>query len=226
MVAVLIVGMLMPSCAAESDEEAWSSFGPFDKPVALADHDELPGPSYIRVPEVGEVRLDAAELLPAEQIIHEAYTFTYDEQRPMIGGVVAVKAPAEGDEPERFVTSVIGVEVLDGEARLSTRTDVFSGAPHESWLAATSDLGVVAVMLEGELLPDQGPMTRIIGVDVARGTEVWFKEHGRPEFGVNRTFWIPDPAGDDQCPALVELINVASGTVRDTLEGVEAERHC
>lgn len=214
--------------------DLWVPFGPFLKPAMFADGPELPGPVDIVVPGHGVVRLDASELLPDERMVREVYTFTYDEGRPVIAGIVHLRMRDDHDDSMEFATVVIGVDVgartrldLDAgseadqrrtvaEPILMSRTNVFKGAEHTMSVGATSDLGVVAVLLEGELLPEKGSMRRLIGVDVVRQTEVWFKEGGSPVFGRTDALWEVDEtesSGAYHCPHRFEGFAVASGKV-------------
>ena len=198
--------------------DMWTPFGPFLKPAMFADTPELPGPADIVVPGHGVIRLDASELLPGEKIEREVYSFTYDEGVPVVAGIVQVHIDAEGENTEQLMTSVIGVDVTTATAAgpmLISRTNVFKGPEHTMAVGATSDLGVVAVLLSGRLLPEGGEMQRLIGVDVVRGTEVWFKEGGSPIFGRAEAFWQPEPQGSPpgDCPGTVQGFAVASGRI-------------
>lgn len=199
--------------------EQWTPFGPFLKPNAFSGATGAPGPVDVVVPGRGDVWLDATELLPGEEIESELYSFTYDGDTPVIAGIVQVRVPPEDDHPARLRTSVLGISMTaTGEggtkAVLLTRTNVFTGVEHTASLGATSELGVVAVLIDGELLPESEQMRRLIGVDVVRGTEVWFKEHGEPLYGEGSAIWFAgdvENPGEIGCDGVLEGFSVASG---------------
>lgn len=201
------------SLAPGESAGTWVEFGPFEKPEMFAEEQALPGPVDISVPGEGVVHLDATELLPGHQVGKEFYAATYNEDEPIVIGVVSSWTPAEGRHPEGYATTVLGIAVTGtgGEPQLRTRTRVFLGEKHTAALAGTSDLGVAAVALEGPLLVDDPTVIRrTIGVDAARGTEVWWKEGGYPEYGQDTAkFFTVDSASG--CVTAAEEYTVASG---------------
>lgn len=78
----------------------------------------LPGPTEIQVPGVGTVRLDAAQLLPDEQVSQEAYTYSFDEDEPIIVALVHSRAPAEGRQLAGTGSTELGVVAVSVEGPL------------------------------------------------------------------------------------------------------------
>lgn len=230
----LCVGVFaLSACSAPQPElgrgaagNGWVAFGPFERPEATAASPVLVGPSEIRVPDGGVVRLDASELLPDERIEAESYTFTYDERDPMIAGIVQYRGVGD-DGAEQSITQVLGITpTVDPE--VVTRTRAYAGAPHASELAGTSELGVVAVFLEGELRPGEGVMQQLAGIDVARGTWVWAKEDLFPVYGEGRAeaYTAEEREG---CATSVEAYDVATGNAipkEDEWDGGPAGSGC
>ncbi len=218
LLAGAVVGALLTGCAepgpsasaprSMSGEPEWVPFGPFERASAFAGTPGLPGPAEISVPGVGVVRLDAAELLPDERIESQIYSYTFDEKDPMVAGLVQFRE-TDPDGTERYVTHALGISATR-EPRVATRTQVFSGAPHTSELAGTSELGVIAVFLEGELRSGEGVIQQLAGIDVARGTWVWAKEGGYPVYGEG-TAQFYAAAERHGCVESVEEFEVGSG---------------
>lgn len=228
--AGLLLGLALAGCAetgsgsrGSAGAEDWEAFGPFERPDSSVDAPGLPGPARLLVPDVGEVRLDAAELLDGQRVDSQVFTYTFDEQTPMIAAIVQYTEEGPGGSAQH-VTQVLGVSA-EREPRVTTRTNVYAGAPHSAELAGTSDLGVVAVFLEGELREEEGVMQQLAGVDAARGTWVWAKEDGYPVYGEGTAvFYAADSR--DACAARVEEYAVGSGAVRETraIDGQECLR--
>lgn len=212
--AVLLVTVLS-GCTVTTGENAeppqtvqlapsiWEPFGPFLKQTGMGDAVSVPGPTTLYVPGAGEVALDAAAMLPEEQILEESYSFTYEEQTPIVAGLIKVKGDSDDGESSRPDSIVVGIRVVDGEARVFTRKDLVTWGPHESSIVGTSLLGVFDVLVEGDLSADptsEGKYsTQITGTDVARQTHVWREEGARMIPGIDRALWIPDD--DPECGA-------------------------
>ncbi|ROR95680.1 hypothetical protein EDD28_0242 [Salana multivorans] len=218
LVAVLASAALA-SCAGPGSTPSgrsgeWVAFGPFEKPAELRDEPGLPGPATVRIPGAGTARLDAATLLPGETVVSEVYAVTLNEQVPMLAGIVQVIGPDDAEGDATLVTVALGIGA-EPSPRVLTRTTLFAGPAHTSELAAVSDLGVVAVLVEGELQPGEPATTRTIGVDVARGTQVWWKDGGYVAYGEQEaTRYVA--AARDACVESVEEFAVASGRTLTT----------
>lgn len=177
--------------------EEWTTFGPFLKPAIFEGQTGAPGPVDVVVPDVGVVWLDATELLPDERVLDELYSFTFNESTPVIAGIIRIEtpegaetgvepsAPGNADE-ERSTSAILGISV-EGTARVVTRTDVYTGAGYEISLGGTSTAGVIAVHISGT---NGDSLSRLIGVDVVRGTHVWTKDDGEPVYGVDSALWL------------------------------------
>lgn len=204
----------------------WVSFGPFEKPAQDANVPDLSGPADLRTPDGDVVHLDANELLGSGRrlpvrddyrVTAESYSYTKDGDTPMIVGLVQTVRTVHyrGYTEDEYVSFVLGIST-DSTPRELTRTLVFRGGEHTAAIAGRSDLGVVAIHLEGELNSDAPQDSRVVGIDAVRGTQVWTKEHGYPVFGERiATFYVsPSP---DLCASEVTRYDVASG-IPDSVE--------
>ena len=223
--SVLLSGCAPGGQGGPGSAETWVSFGPFEKPARYADDAALPGPVEIRTPSGDALRLDAAELLGSGrpladrdnyEVTSEEYSFTLDGDEPVIVGIVQTTHTMHyrGYTEDEHVTFVLGISA-DGEPRELSRTRIFRGAEHTATLSGRSDLGVVAVLLDGELNTNVEQDSRVIGVDAVRGTEVWAKEHGYPGYGEGEaTFYAAD--SPEACATEVQRYAVASGIAEST----------
>lgn len=213
-------GGATPGAAAseEGSVNAWVEFGAFEKPAEFAGDPALPGPATIAVPDAGTLVLDASAFLPGEDIMQQVYTTSYDESVPMIIGVVQSWTPGAGREVAGYATTVLGIEVASGTAELRTMTRVYLGEPHTMELAGRSDLGVVAVAVEG-VLDQESPDTirRTLGIDAARGTHVWSMDGGYPGYGEG-TARLFHAAARDGCAERVDRYHVGSGRILEVDE--------
>lgn len=226
----------------------------------LADGDASVWIGGVRQPDAVVSEGPGSDEPPSDvQIEEERYSYVFDGDRTLVAGIVRFRVPAEEDSantprPEQLVTATLGVDVSGGKARLLNRNHVFTGDasagdPHLSSISGTSRSGVVNVYLEWSEGPDTRggsdpesralgtpvPRSRVVGVDVVRGTEVWFKEGGLPVFGEDRGLWVTGGgartgAADDTAGAAsgcrVEGIDIASGRVLWSAEGTEpADQH-
>lgn len=206
-----------PSPSA-GDAGPWVEFGAFQKPAAFADQPALPGPANITVPDAGVLLLDASAFLPGEEIMQQVYTTSYNENEPIVIGVVQSWAPTAGREVEGYATTVLGIDVMGGSAELISKTRVYMGEPHTMELAGTSELGVVSVAVEG-VLDDENPepIRRTLGVDAARGTHVWSMDGGYPVYGEG-TAQLFHATARDACAERVERYHVGSGRILEADE--------
>lgn len=209
-----------PSASPGAD---WVPFGVFSKPAEFVEEPALPGPADIEVPEVGIVHLDAADFLPDEEISAQVFTTTTNESVPMIVGVVRSWTPGGGRELPGHATTVLGIDVTSGEAVLRSKVRAYLGKPHTSELAGRSDLGVVAVAVEGAI--DEGDprvIRRTVGIDAARGTHVWSLDGGYPGYGED-TARLLHASSRDACAERVERYHVGSGRIVAVDEVPEGE---
>ncbi len=230
------------SASVARDSGDWVDFGPFLRRVQFGDRPDLIGPNEILVDGVGAVRIDASELLQGHipgpfEVIEEFYSFTHDVDRaePVLAGVTTILGPqSKRDAIPVLVpqTWVFGVEFshlasdtsyVNGapEAEVRVASRVLSGPEHRASLVGRSDLGVIAVQLQGTEELSEGVTERIVGVDVVRSTEVWFREHARAIYGDNTSsyFHFSDAA---TCSDLVSTFDVATGVVLTTRTQSEA----
>ncbi|GAB2559506.1 hypothetical protein [Leucobacter ruminantium] len=215
--------MLLAGCTASAGQDrqgTWSEFGPFERFEAKAAESGQPGPIQMRLPGGVIVDLDAEELLgtgpglPARDdytVLSQQYSHTLDGEEPVIVGLVQTRREMHyrGYSDYEYVTFVLGVSA-DPSPRELTRTRILRGGKHSASFAGRSDLGVVAVLLDGELNTDSTPDSRVVGVDAVRGTEVWVKEHGYPVYGdgTARFYLAPSPKS---CATEVQRYTVATG---------------
>ncbi|MGJ0204825.1 hypothetical protein NHL51_11820 [Leucobacter sp. gxy201] len=226
--AALIVGAVVgcvpagDSAGAASGAPEWAEFGPFERPAGDTAEPYLTGPGTIRLPDGTAAELDASELLgggialPARddyEIVAESYSYTQDADgdSPVIVGIVQTSHEMvyRGYSEFEHVTFVLGISA-EAQPREVSRTRVLRGGPHAAAFAGRSDLGVVAVHLDGELVPGGTPESRVIGVDAVRGTEVWVKEPGYPVYGDGTATFLRAPA-PDRCVSDALEYDVASG---------------
>jgi hypothetical protein len=203
------------SASASASDAGWVPFGPFQKPAEFAQDPGITGAATIRVPGVGDVRLDAAGILPGADIESQRYTYAYDGDHPVI---VAVLQAAEVLHYRRstetlHVTYVLGLSA-EREPRMLTKWTAYKGNPHRVSLTGQTDQGVVVIFLEGRL-HDEGEDTRLDGIDVVRGTDVWWRQHGYTgAHDAQPTFYTA--TAQDACATQVEQYRIASGvTVGD-----------
>lgn len=224
--AALLVGAVA-GCASGtggsgSGSAEWADFGPFERPAGEAAEPYLAGPGSIRLPDGTAAELDASELLgggialPARddyEIVAESYSYTQDADgdSPVIVGIVQTSHEMvyRGYSEFEHVTFVLGISA-EAQPREVSRTRVLRGGPHAAAFAGRSDLGVVAVHLDGELVPGGTPESRVIGVDAVRGTEVWVKEPGYPVYGDGTATFLRAPS-PDLCVSEALEYDVASG---------------
>lgn len=183
-----------------SNEIAW---GPFEVPAIFAGQLEISGPTEIQVPDIGEIRLDAADFFPESEFTSQWFGYAYDGDMPLLFGVFTERIAEAGGVPEHYQTLIHGIRVnalaaaavanddatIDGAAAkipieagddlsiISTRLG-FSGSEHEVKFAGVSDLGVVALDFTGDIDPEAGITESMIGVDVVRGTTRVGKDRG------------------------------------------------
>lgn len=193
----------------------WEAFGHYLKPAGFAENDVVPGPIDLWLPELGMTRIDVAELLPDLEVIDQELTITYDEGEPLLAAVVqTVSQPADNDIA---VTStwVLGIDpptTMGAPVTARSMRTIFTGVEHTAQIVGWSDLGVIAVELAGDLLPEAQVHTRVVGVDVVRGTEVWFAEHGVAAFGEQSFTYVADTTGDG-CADERQTRSVAHGGI-------------
>lgn len=195
----------------------WVPFGAFEKPDEFAGEVGITGPAKILVPDVGEVPLNAEELLPDERVEAEFYAATYDEDVPIVAGVVQTREVAHyrRHSETRFVTRVLRIST-EQEPRVLSDLTVHKGGPYDIVLDGVSDLGVVAVFLEGQLVEGEPGGRTLIGVDAARSTSVWRKEGGVPVVTGGKSYFLPaDERG--ACDDAIEEYDVASGVTEREL---------
>lgn len=229
--ATALCALLLTGCAApagkgepgEQDEHGtWTDFGPFERFEEDSAESARPGQIQLRLPEGDIVELDADELLgsgaelPARDdyaVLSEQYSYTLDGEEPIVVGLVQTRREMHyrGYSDYEYVTFVLGVSA-DPSPRELTRTRILRGGKHTASFAGRSDLGVVAVLLDGELNTDSAPDSRVVGVDAVRGTEVWVKEHGYPVYGdgVASFYLAPSPKS---CATEVQRYEVATGII-------------
>lgn len=213
--AIVAALAALPGCSGPFIEPGagtdWVPFGPFEKPEEFADDLGMTGPGRILVPDVGEVSLSAEELLPDERVEAEFYAATYDEDVPIVAGVVLTREVAHyrRHSETRFVTRVLRISTEDGPSVLSDLT-VHKGGSYDISLDGVSDLGVIAVFLEGELVEGEPGGRALIGVDAARSTSVWQKDGGDPVSSDGRSYFLitEEPGA---CAKTIEEYDVASG---------------
>ncbi|MBS1907962.1 MAG: hypothetical protein JST33_15695 [Actinobacteria bacterium] len=220
--------------SSNASDDGWIPFGPFQKPAVFVDDAGITGPSDIKVPSGGLIRLDAAEFLPEMEgyasdmeLESQRYTYAFDGKRPMIVAVIQV---AEKLHFRRYVetrhsTYVLGLSA-EREPRVLTTWPAYKrGGVHSVSLTRFTDQGVVVVFLTGDLSP--GAPTRLDGVDVVRGTDVWWKQNGYPGLDP-RTPTFYSAVGPDACATKIEEFRIASGatTSMQDLHGTAAAEPC
>lgn len=232
LLVVLAVISALAGCAPAGDAlpvpNAWTAFGPFKKSAEFADVPELPGPAVLELPDGNRATLDADRLLGSGlrlptredyEVIDESYLYTQDAdgvdgpKGPLIVGLVRTKhlVHFRGYTEYEYVTFVLGISAED-EPRELTRTRIVRNGEHTARFAGRSDLGVVAVELQGDLSPSEIDAHKTVGVDAVRGTSVWTKEEGFPVFG-EHTAELLLAASADACASEVQRYNVANGNV-------------
>jgi hypothetical protein len=234
---VLVLGMVMAlglaACAgtatpgsgpaASIADDGWVAFGPFQKPAVFAGDKGVTGPGNIRIPNVGVVRLDAESFLPGMagfardmEIESQQYTYAYDGTEPIIVAVVQVaeKLHFRRHVETRHSTYVLGLSAESDPRVLTTWAAYKKGAVHTVSLTGLSDQGVVVIFLEG-MHDGVNDGTRLDGIDVVRGTDVWWRTQGYPgEGGGAPTFYTA--TAPDACATEVEEYQIASGAAVHT----------
>lgn len=211
-VSLLLLGLLAGcmSSGAPGPDGAWVMFGPFKKRAEF-DEPGMTGPAEVWIPEVGVVELDAATLLPDAEVTSERYTYAFDGDTPIIVGVVQTQQTVyyRRHSETLHLTYVLGISA-EREPQVLTTFRAFRGGEHTVSLTGLTDLGVVVIFLEGELVEGEPDSTRLEGVDAVRGTDVWWKQNGYPGGGDGASAFYSATAWD-ACAQAVEEYAIASG---------------
>jgi|GEM_PF-1834731 len=223
----------------DGPDPGWVPFGPFQKPAVFADEVGITGPSVVRIPSVGIVRLEAADFLPQMiryapdmEILSQQYTYAFDGSRPLLVAVVEV---AEKLHYRRHVDTKLSTYVLglspEARPRVLTTWPLYRrGVEHTVSLTGLSDEGVVVFFVEG-MHDGVNDGTRIDGIDVARGTAVWrlrggfLGAHSRGAGAGDAEFYSASAA--DACATEAERFRIASGvvtTVEEFAGGIPCHR--
>lgn len=207
----------------------WAGAPTTSSPGYWPQHTRVSGPSDIRIPNVGVVRLDAEALLPGMagfapdvEVESQQYTYAYDGATPIIVAVVQVaeKLHFRRHVETRHSTYVLGLSA-EGDPRVLTTWAAYKkGAVHTVSLTGLTDQGVVVIFLEG-MRDGVNDGTRLDGIDVVRGTDVWWRTQGYPgEGGGAPTFYTA--TAPDVCATKVEEYQIASGATIHTQDYPDA----
>ncbi len=155
----------------------WNPFGPFlAKPQMRTGRAfALEGPITLFVPGNGVITVDAATLLPDEEVVEQSHIYVFDDERPFLASAVVIRVPAAGLEPEHFVEAVLGVDV-EGSPRVTSRVDVGEGDQQSLDVRGSSRDGVVAI--QRGLAQENGDWVfSSTGVDLLDERVVWHHEN-------------------------------------------------
>lgn len=157
----------------------WEQFGPFlretgysEGPPVAPDEFASQGPTTVYLPGTGELALDAAALLPGEEIAHEEYTYGYHDGEPFIAAALTIREAASGLQPEQYVDTVLAIEP-SRELRVLGRTEVRRGEEQVFRIVGSSSSGVVAVQHNPSVFGIVHDAPEAAGVDAIRGEVVW-----------------------------------------------------
>lgn len=198
----------------------WTPVGPVLFSQSSSIHDgTVEGSPVVLVPNLGEFELDAAALLPDEEVVDSAFTYVGENQagadgEVVLAGLATVRVPASGLDPEHFVNVVLGLSLDESGPGLVTRTEIFSGPQRSAWFSGSTADGFIAVNIDQTyyLTPEQGAVTaQLVGVDVENGRKVWERADSlEVSFGEQTLLAIEDYFGE-ACAQAAEGIDVATG---------------
>ena len=216
------------------DELEWAPLGPFIAYKANA-HNTLPDSvldaATLFHPRFGVFKVDAEKVLTKSEVLAQSWVGTGTKDEPGLAGIVEVRTPATGMEPEYVSLRLV---VLDPEdLAVLSDTEVHrmkSRGGSLVWNQATlglagSDSGVIAVTLPAAS-PAGGDAT--IAYDLSTGREVW-RLDGRIDSAVTGGLALvqqhPDPQFPSNTCERVSFVEVVSGkeVLVETGEGHRTE---
>lgn len=163
------------------EERVWLPFGPFLKQFEMYNGDNDPAryvssTGLLYLPGIGETTVDAAALLPSEEVVYQQYGYGYDGDEPFIIGLVGVRIPASGLTPEQTVYSVLRIEPT-ADLEVTARVEIDFGPadpdaisePSPPYLSGSSRTGIVT--LNGS--SDCCSPWRTIAIDLVSESIAW-----------------------------------------------------
>ncbi|MEZ3160502.1 hypothetical protein AB1K54_08115 [Microbacterium sp. BWT-B31] len=109
--------------------------------------DRVQGPVRVFTPETGELLVDAAQLLGADEVTGQTWTLAGLDDASYLVGLVEVREPASGLDPEQWVTSLVSVGVREHTGRVVARVPVVTASCEDAawgWTLAGSGGDAVA----------------------------------------------------------------------------------
>ena len=202
------------------DELEWAPLGPFIAYKGIA-HNTLPDSvldaATLFHPRFGVFKVDAERVLPNSEVLAQSWVGTGTKNEPGLAGIVEVRKPATGMEPEYVSFRLV---VLDPEnLAILSDTEVHrmkSRGGSLVWNQATlglagSDSDVIAVTLPAAS-PAGGEAT--IAYDLSTGREVW-RLDGRIDSAVTGGLALvqqyPDPQFPSNTCERVSFVEVVTG---------------
>lgn len=167
-----------PSAAEEPVNlgEGYKSLGHF---LVHENIDANPGPwvtgrAEIYVIGTGLVLLSGENLLPGQEVLQQSYSSIGTENEPLVAGVVQVREPAKGLQPERYVSLLIVIDPVTMEVKSNTEVssaDSDINFPH----SFTGSNGNAVAFDISSQASDGSEVSNTFGYDALTGQRLWEK---------------------------------------------------
>jgi len=167
----------------------------------------------------GSFEVSAEDLFPEGEIEYEAYSVGGTESDPLVVGLVVVRNPAQGLDPEYFETSVIQINMA-GTLVASTpvaESDKLDKPRHV--VGAVDSDAIISIKYDGgETAPDT------IAYSTTDGSVIWEDNGYALAYTRNSVVVVED--GGDGCTSEVKVIQNATGNVLRSIGAEEYPADC
>ncbi|WP_208545134.1 hypothetical protein [Rathayibacter sp. VKM Ac-2760] len=173
------------------------------------------------VPQRGAVTVDAEDLLPAEEVLEQSWTFA-GEAAPYAVGLVEVRKPASGLDPEQFDTALVTVDVTAPGLTVERRESVsLSGCRGMSGLllGSSADAVAVQVAVAADAQSCSAPTSvATVGFDPSTGAELWRATGDSSARGFGGVVLRTATDVDEPHCAIYDAYDIATGSKRWSLD--------
>lgn len=185
--------------------DGWTGFGPVLQQAGYGvTADGIEGVARLFSPRQGQMVIDAATLLSSQEVTEQGWTLAGSAQEPYLVGLATVRVPADGLEPEAWVTQLLAVELVGPSGSLLNATEVVhsgcTSAVYTGTLAGSyGDAVAFAVQAGAEGTDCDSHAVTASGWNPRTGEQQWSRAGGSVRGATRGSLLLTTSSYDDRC---------------------------